>query len=204
MQQKINLTQVICLWMGKTYTAKTPPSDFKVTTLENLLLSKQTVTSKGIPVPYTNLQLNPYPNIQLDLFYSNNLSFQCTIPGTWLTNCANSSTQLDHQPEKDVSCKVLLFITRWRSWSSWSQNLKVYKTQQLLQEKEELGQTRFLVTLFFTLVELSSCATCVTFYSSQNNPYICLGLWEKKKTQTYIHRLDENQLEKLNFINLDR
>ena len=28
------------------------------------------VTSKGIPVPYTNLQLNPYPNTQLDLFCS--------------------------------------------------------------------------------------------------------------------------------------
>ena len=61
--------------MGKTYTAKTLPVDFKVTISENLLLLKQVVTSKGIPVPYTNLQLNPYPNTQLDLFCSNNLSF---------------------------------------------------------------------------------------------------------------------------------
>ena len=61
--------------MGKTYTAKTLPVDFKVTISENLLLLKQVVTSKGIPVPYTNLQLNPYPNIQLDLFCSDNLSF---------------------------------------------------------------------------------------------------------------------------------
>ena len=60
--------------MGKTYTAKTPPGNFKVTTLENPLLSQQVVTSKGIPVSYTNLQLNPYPNTQLDLFCSNNLS----------------------------------------------------------------------------------------------------------------------------------
>ena len=49
----------ICLRMGKTYMAKTPPDDFKVTTPENLLLSKQVVTSKGISVPYTILQLNP-------------------------------------------------------------------------------------------------------------------------------------------------
>ena len=48
--------------MGKTNTAKTPPGDFKVTTPETPLLSQQAVTSKGIPVPYTNLQLNPYPN----------------------------------------------------------------------------------------------------------------------------------------------
>ena len=61
--------------MGKTYTAKTPLGDFKVTTSENPLLSKQAIISKGIQVPYTNLQLNPYPNTQLDLFYSDNLSF---------------------------------------------------------------------------------------------------------------------------------
>ena len=61
--------------MGKTYTTKTPPSDFKVTTLENSLLSQQAVTSKRILVPYTNPQLNLYPNTQLDLFYSDNISF---------------------------------------------------------------------------------------------------------------------------------
>ena len=65
---------VICLQMGKTNTKKTPPGDFKVITPKNPLLSKQAVTSKGILVPYTNLQLNPYPNTQLDLFCSDNLS----------------------------------------------------------------------------------------------------------------------------------
>ena len=60
--------------MGKTYTTKTPLDDFKVTTPENPVLSKQAVISKGISIPYTNLQLNPYPNTQLDLFYSDNLS----------------------------------------------------------------------------------------------------------------------------------
>ena len=65
---------MICLQMGKTDTAKTPPGDFKVTTPKNPLLSKQAVTSKGIPVPYNNLQLNP-PNTQLDLFCCDNLSF---------------------------------------------------------------------------------------------------------------------------------
>ena len=48
--------------MGKTNTVKTPPGDFKVTTPEIPLLSQHTVTSKGILVPYTNLQLIPYPN----------------------------------------------------------------------------------------------------------------------------------------------
>ena len=62
--------------------AKSPPGDFKVTTPENSLLSKQLVTSKGILVSYTNLQLNSYPNTQLDLFYSDNLSFHSTAPTT--------------------------------------------------------------------------------------------------------------------------
>ena len=66
---------MIYLRIGKTYTAKTLPGDFKVTTSENPLLSKQVVTIKGISVPYTNLELNPYPNTQLDLFCSDNLSF---------------------------------------------------------------------------------------------------------------------------------
>ena len=55
--------------------AKTPSGDFKVTIPEIPLFSQQAVTSKGIPVPYTNLKLNPYPNTQLDLFYSDNFSF---------------------------------------------------------------------------------------------------------------------------------
>ena len=74
MQQKINNT-VICLRMRKTYIKKIPPNDFKVITPKIPLLSQQVVTSKGISVPYTNLQLNPYPNTQLDLFCSNNFSF---------------------------------------------------------------------------------------------------------------------------------
>ena len=65
-----------------------------IITLEIPLLSQQAVTSKGIPVPYTNLQLNPYPNTQLDLFYSDNFSFWCTTPNTWLTNCVDPSTWL--------------------------------------------------------------------------------------------------------------
>ena len=51
----------------ENHRGKTLPGEFKVTTPENPLLSKQIVTSKGILVPYTNLQLNPYPNTQLDL-----------------------------------------------------------------------------------------------------------------------------------------
>ena len=70
---------MICLQMGKTYLAKIPPGNFKVTTLENPLLSQQAVTNKGISIPYTNLQLNPYSNTQLDLFYSDIFFFNAQL-----------------------------------------------------------------------------------------------------------------------------
>ena len=59
---------------GETNTVKTPSGDFKVTIPKNPLLSKQAITSKGILVPYTNLQLNSYPNTQLDLFCSESVT----------------------------------------------------------------------------------------------------------------------------------
>ena len=65
---------------GENHRDKTPPGDSKVTTPENPLLSKQTIISKGISIPYTNLQLNPYPNTELDLFYNDNLSFIARLP----------------------------------------------------------------------------------------------------------------------------
>ena len=87
--------------------AKTPPGDFKATTPENPLLSKQAITSKGIPIPYTNLQLNPYPNTQLDLFYSNNLSFSMHGSQYMTNQLCGPNTRLNHQHKKDVGYKVL-------------------------------------------------------------------------------------------------
>ena len=128
---------MICLRIGKTYTAKTPQSDFKVTTPENPLLSKQAFTSKEIPVPYTNLQLKPYPNTQLDLFCSDNLSFQCTAPSTWPTNSMRGSQYAAYTPTWE-EC--------WLQSSSvhqhdedhearWLQNTIVYKHSSFLKRK---------------------------------------------------------------------
>ena len=145
--------------MEKTYTAKTPSGDFKITTPENPLLSKQPITGKRISIPYTNLQLNIYPNTQLDLFCNDNLSFQCMAPNTWQTKCADPSTWLNHQLEKDVGCKVHQFITRWRSRSSLVTKPYSVQTQQLLQEKDELGQILPPVTICMNTTLLHTCAT---------------------------------------------
>ena len=97
--------------MRKPIIVKTPPGDFKVITLEISLLSQQAFTSKEIPIPYTNLQLNPYPNTQLDLFCSDNLSF-LMLGSQYVTNQSmhESKYVINHQLEKDVGCKVLQFI----------------------------------------------------------------------------------------------
>ena len=129
MQRKLNLTWVICFRMGKTNTAKTPLGDFKVTTPENSLLSQQAVTSKGIPVPYTNLQLNPYPNTQLELLCSDNLSVYCTAPSTWLTTSANASTQLQSP-------------TREGCWLQSSSIHHTMKIKKLLGHKTNSVQTQ--------------------------------------------------------------
>ena len=102
---------VICLRIEKTSKAKTPLGDFKVTTPENPLLSQQAVTSKGISVPYTSLQLNFYPNTQLDLFCSDNLSFSMHNSQYVTKQLMHGSKYVtNHQLEKDVGYKVLQFI----------------------------------------------------------------------------------------------
>ena len=88
MQRKLN-------WQGDLFTngenlhGKNPMGDFNVTTPENSLLSQQAVTSKGIPVPYTNLQLDPYPNTHCSVVTIS--PFQCMAPSTWLTNSMRGS-----------------------------------------------------------------------------------------------------------------
>ena len=153
---------VIYLRMRKTYTTKTPPNDFKITTSKNPLLSKKAVTSKGIPVPYTSLQLNPYPNTKLDLFYSDNLSF--SMHGSqYVTNQLCGSQQVT-----SITNQRRLLAAKFFSSShdedhevDWSQNLMVYKHSSFFKNQGKLGfRSHFFVQL------------CVTFYCL----YICLGL----------------------------
>ena len=102
---------MIYLRIGKTFKVKTPPGDFKITTPKNSLLSQQAATSKGIPILYTNLQLNPYLNTQSDLFCSDNFSFSMH-DSQYVTNQSmhGSKYVTNHELEKDVDCKVLHFI----------------------------------------------------------------------------------------------
>ena len=148
--------------------AKTPPGDFSVTTPDTPLLSKQTVTSKGIPVPCTNLQLNPYPNTQLDLFYSDSSPFDAWLPSTWLTNCADPSTRLQSPTEKVVGCKVLQFIHTMKIKKMLGhKTLRCKYTATSLRERNELrARTSSSITICLNrvwsmLVQLVNCLTAL-------------------------------------------
>ena len=120
--------------MGKTIEAKPHRVNLKSQIPRIHYYQNKLLQIKWISVPNTNLPLNSYPNTQLDLHCSDNLSFQCMSPSTWLTNrCTDPSTWLTHQLEKDVGCKVFQFIQTMKI-----KNLLGYKTlgakmQQLLQ-----------------------------------------------------------------------
>ena len=82
MQGKLNLTRVICLRMEKTTEAKPHRMNLRSPVPKIHYYQNKWLQVKGISVPNTSLQLNPYPNAQLDLQCSDNLSFQCTVPST--------------------------------------------------------------------------------------------------------------------------
>ena len=104
-------------------------------------------------IPTYNLTLTSIPNWTgsvVTISY-----FQCTAPSTWLTNkCVDPNTWLNHQIEKDFGCKVIQFITRWKSRNSLATKPYDIQTQQLLQEKDELGQILSPVTLTQPLTTL--------------------------------------------------
>ena len=66
MQLKIN-NMVICLRMGKSLMAKTPPGDFQVITPETPLLSQQAVTSKKILSTLYQPIVEPLPQYPIGL-----------------------------------------------------------------------------------------------------------------------------------------
>ena len=152
--------------MGKTNTAKTPPSDFKVTTPEIPLLSQQVVTSKEISVPYTNLQLNPHPNTQLDLFYSDNFFFWCMAPSMWLTNCTDPNTRLQSPTRESCCLQSFSVHLRWRSRRCLVTKPNGAQTRQLLPKNDKLWQILSPVTICLnklcsTLVQLMNSLTAL-------------------------------------------
>ena len=140
MQRKINNT-VICLWMRKNLTAKTPTGDFQVTTLETPLLSQQAVTSKRIPsiLPTYSWTLTPIPNWTCSVVTVP--LFDARLPSTWLTNCANPNTRLQTPIKKVVGYKALQFIHTMKIKKMLGhKTLWCNYTATSSRERDELGQ----------------------------------------------------------------
>ena len=88
-------------------------------------------------IPPYSWTLTPIPNWTYIVVTTS--PFQYMAPIMWLTNkYADPSMWLNYQLEKDVGCKVLQFISRWKSRSSLVTKPYGVQTQQLLQEKDEL------------------------------------------------------------------
>ena len=120
---------MICLRMGKTTETKPHQVILRSPLPRIHYYQSQAVTRiRNVTKPFdlsrnTNLQLNPYPNTQLDLNCSSNL-FCSMHKSQYVTNqwCMNSSTWLTYQLEEVVGCKVLQFINNEYQEAPWSQN----------------------------------------------------------------------------------
>ena len=126
---------------GENLTAKTPPSDFQVTTPKTLLLTQQAVTSKGIPstLPNYSWTLTPIPNWTYSVVTVP--LFDAQLPSMWLINCADPSTRFQSPTKKVVGCKVLQFIHTMKTKKMLGhKTLRCTFTATSSRERDELGQ----------------------------------------------------------------
>ena len=131
---------MICLRMGKNLTAKTSPGDFQVTTPKTPLLSKQTVTSKGIPgiLPTYSWTLIPIPNWTCSVV-TVPLS-DARLPNSWLTAARIPVCDFKTPTKKIVGCKVLQFIHTMKIKKMLGQKtLRCRYTTTSSRERDELG-----------------------------------------------------------------
>ena len=137
--------------------AKTPPSDFQVTTPETSPLSQQTVTSKGISstLPTYSWTLTPIPN--WTYFVVTVPLSDTRLPSTWLTNCADPSMRLQSPTKKVVGCKVLQFIHMMKIKKMLGhKTLWCTYTATSSRERDELGQELHLQSQF-AWTEFAQC-----------------------------------------------
>ena len=129
------------------------------------------------PKYLTNLQLNPYPNTQSDLFCSDSSPLWCMTPKYVTNGCADPSSQLQNTNLKRLlAAKFFSSSTRWRSRRCLV--IKPYgaNTHQLLQEKDELGQELCLWSQF-AWIEFAQCL------------YNLCTMWQLLKQSFYMFRV---------------
>ena len=100
MRQKLNLTQVILFTNGENHQGKTPPGEFKVTTLKNPLLSitsgykyKESYQTLW-PIPKYQPTVEPLPQYPIRLVLQQQ-SFRSMHKSQYVTNSTNLKKMLD-------------------------------------------------------------------------------------------------------------
>ena len=142
---------------GENLTAKTPLSDFQVTTSKTPLLSQQVVTSKGITntLPTYSWTLIPIPNLTYSIVTIP--IFNAWLSSTWLTNCEDPSTRLQTPTKKVVGCKVLQFIHTMKIKKMLGHKILWCKyTATSSRKKDELRQELHLQSQF-AWIEFAQC-----------------------------------------------
>ena len=133
----------------------------------------------------TNLQLNPYPNTQLDLFCSDSSPFRCMTPSTWLTNCADPSTWLQSSTKKVVGCKVLQFIQTMKIKKMLGhKTLRCTYTTTSSRERDELGQELHLWSQFAWTEFAQSLCNLWTFWRPLNWSFYMSRVKRKESPKT--------------------
>ena len=151
-----------------------------------------------------NLQLNPYPNTQSDLFCSDSSPFWCTAPKYMINGCVDSNTRLQNTNLKRLlAVKFFNSSTWWRSGRCLVTKPYGANTQQLLQERDELGQELCLRSQFaWTEFAQCLCNLCIAWRLLKQSFY--MSRVRRKKAYRQIYESQENQSWNLKFLNLDR
>ena len=170
----------------KNLTAKTPPGDFQITTPETPLLSQQAVTSKGIPntLPTYSWTLTPIPNWTCSVV-TVPLS-DTRLPSTWLTNCADPSTQLQSPTKKIVRCKVLqvIYIMKIKKMLG-HKTLRCTYTATSSRERDELGQELHLWSQFAWTEFAQSLCNLWTLWRPLNWSFYMFSVRRKEIPKTH-------------------
>ena len=78
-------------------------------------------------------------------------SFWYTNPSTWLTNCADPSTRLNHQLEEDCWLQSSSLHQQWRSRSTWLQNPKAQRRSSFFFTELGIGHLLHMFSLYSLL-----------------------------------------------------
>ena len=136
------------------------------------------------PKYLTNLQMNPYPNTQLDLFCSDSSPFWCTAPKYMTNSYADPSTRLQTPTKKIVGYKVFQFIHTMKIKKMLSHKTLWCKyTATSSRERDELSQELCLQSQFaWTEFAQCLCNLCT--------------IWRLLKQSFYISRVRRKECPK--------